>query len=81
MKANRTIDGDVVLFRPEMNAKRFALSAERMCMPQLPVDLFVDSIVELPRIDKDWVPTMISLLIYQAIYVCYRSIGRNQTII
>ena len=56
MKANRTIDGDVVLFRPEMNAKRFALSAERMCMPQLPVDLFVDSIVELLRIDKDWVP-------------------------
>ena len=56
MKANRTVDGDVVLFRPEMNAKRFALSAERMCMPELPVDLFVDSIVELLRIDKDWVP-------------------------
>ena len=56
MKANRTINGDVHIFRPEMNAKRFSLSAKRMCMPPLPESLFVDSIRALLEIDRDWVP-------------------------
>jgi len=56
MKANKTINGDVQLFRPEMNAKRFSLSAKRMCMPPLPESLFVDSIRSLLEIDRDWVP-------------------------
>ena len=56
MKANKTIDGEVNLFRPEMNAKRFALSAKRMCMPALPENIFVDSIKALLDLDRNWVP-------------------------
>jgi branched-chain amino acid aminotransferase len=41
LKAYRHADGRVSVFRPDMNAKRFNESAERMCMPQVPEDLFV----------------------------------------
>ena len=43
MKVYRTIDGEVQLFRPEENAKRFNVSARRMCMPEVPVDVFIES--------------------------------------
>ena len=56
MKAYRTIDGEVQLFRPEENAKRFNVSARRMCMPEVPIDVFVESLKSLIEIDKDRVP-------------------------
>ncbi len=56
MKANRTESGEIVLFRPDMNAKRFAESCERMCMPVLPEEIFVELVRKLVEIDKDWVP-------------------------
>ena len=56
MKAYRTNDGEVQLFRPEENAKRFNVSARRMCMPEVPIDVFVESLKSLIEIDKDWVP-------------------------
>lgn len=57
MKANRTVDGDVVIFRPEMNAHRFAESCERMIMPVLPEALFVELVRKLVEVEKDWIPT------------------------
>ena len=56
MKAYRTSDGEIQLFRPEENAKRFNVSARRMCMPEVPVDVFIESLKSLIEIDKDWVP-------------------------
>ena len=56
MKVYRTIDGEVQLFRPEENAKRFNVSARRMCMPEVPIDVFIESLKSLIEIDKDWVP-------------------------
>lgn len=56
LKAYRWSDGTIALFRPEMNARRFNLSADRLCMPQLPEEFFVDSIAELVRLEKGWVP-------------------------
>ena len=56
MKVYRTIDGEVQLFRSEENAKRFNVSARRMCMPEVPVDVFIESLKSLIEIDKDWVP-------------------------
>lgn len=56
MKAYRTADGSTALFRPDANARRFNLSAERMAMPTLPETLFIDSVRELVRIDRDWIP-------------------------
>jgi len=56
LKAYRHPDGSVWLFRPELNARRFASSAERMAMPQLPVDDFLDSVHQVVSLNKDWVP-------------------------
>lgn len=56
MKAYRNEKGEVVLFRPEMNAKRFMESAKRMCMPTMDTDVFVSMIKELVKFDKDWIP-------------------------
>ena len=55
LKAYRHDDG-VALFRPERNAKRFQDSAERLAMPSLPESLFLASIEEIVRIDRDWIP-------------------------
>lgn len=56
LKAYKWQDGTITLFRPEMNAHRFNLSAERMSMPQLPEELFLKGIEDLVRLEKDWVP-------------------------
>ncbi|MFG1954633.1 branched-chain amino acid aminotransferase [Micromonospora sp. NPDC048830] len=56
LKAYRTADGGVTLFRPEANATRFAASARRMAMPELPVETFVESLRRIVEIDHDWVP-------------------------
>jgi len=55
LKAYRTVNDEVVLFRPEMNAHRFAASAKRMCMPEVPEDIFVEAIRKLVELDADWV--------------------------
>lgn len=56
MKAYRQPDGSVSMFRPGANISRFNLSAKRMCMPEVPEDVFMQALVELISIDKDWVP-------------------------
>lgn len=56
MKAYRLEDGSVAMFRPEENARRFAESAERMAMPALPEDVFLEAVEELVKIDADWIP-------------------------
>ena len=56
LKAYRLPDGGAALFRPGENARRFRESAERMAMAPLPEDMFLSSIRELVRIDRDWIP-------------------------
>src|SRR5215475_2780424 len=56
LKAYRMPDGGASLFRPDRNAHRFAKSAERLAMAQLPESLFIDSLEELVKIDRDWIP-------------------------
>ena len=56
MKAYRHDDGSVWLFRPEQNAARFARSAERLGMPALPEEDFLDAVRDLVALDADWVP-------------------------
>ncbi|MFT6983686.1 MAG: branched-chain amino acid aminotransferase, partial [Crocinitomicaceae bacterium] len=56
MKANKDEDGNVLIFRPDMNAKRFAESCERMCMPEIPEEVFVDLIKKVVDLDRDWIP-------------------------
>ena len=57
MKAYHLPDGGAALFRPSANARRFHNSAERLAMPTLPEDLFVESVRELVKIDREWIPT------------------------
>jgi len=56
LKAYRTKQGDLVLFRPEKNAQRFNKSANRMAMPELPEEMFVEACDKLVRADQTWVP-------------------------
>lgn len=65
MKAHRDINSsDIILFRPEKNAERFNRSAVRMGMPELPTDLFMESLVELVKLDRRWVPNRSDSALY-----------------
>jgi branched-chain amino acid aminotransferase len=57
MKAHRTEQGSIVLFRPEENARRFQSSAERLAMPIIPEELFLEAVEQQVRIDRAWVPS------------------------
>ena len=57
LKAYRTPDGGAVMFRPDANARRFQDSADRMSMPRLPEPLFLESVKQLARMERDWIPT------------------------
>ncbi|MDY7089752.1 MAG: branched-chain amino acid aminotransferase [Actinomycetota bacterium] len=56
LKAYTLPDGGVAMFRPDANAARFAQSAQRMAMPQLPVETFLQSLREIISIDRAWLP-------------------------
>jgi branched-chain amino acid aminotransferase len=55
LKAYRQPDGSIATFRPEANAARFARSATRLAMPQLPPELFLESVRALVEVDQDWI--------------------------
>ena len=57
MKAYHQTDGGVALFRPLDNWARLNVSAERMCMPAVPEELFMQGLRELIKLDAGWVPT------------------------
>jgi len=57
LKAFRHADGSIWSFRPEANAARFQRSARRLALPELPTDMFVESLRQLVRVDADWVPS------------------------
>lgn len=56
IKAYRHADGSVWTFRPEANGARLQRSAARLVLPQLPVDLFVESLRQMIAVDAAWVP-------------------------
>ena len=57
LKAYRHPDGSVWTFRPQANAERMQRSAHRLALPELPTDVFVESIRQLVMADADWVPS------------------------
>ena len=56
LKAYRGSDDRIYLFRPTDNLKRMNVSAARMCMPEIPVDIVYRAMKKLVALDKDWVP-------------------------
>lgn len=77
MKAYSRENGDVVLFRPEMNAKRFMESCDRLCMPSFDEGVFIDLVKKLVEVDSEWVPknSGSSLYIRPFIYATDEAIG------
>ena len=55
-KAYRTVKDRVVLFRPEMNAKRMALSTKRLCIPEMNQEFFLNAVEETLKDNIDYVP-------------------------
>jgi branched-chain amino acid aminotransferase len=56
IKAYKDQEGQAFIFRPRDNFKRFNLSAERMQMPVIPEDIFIEGMRLLVDLDKDWIP-------------------------
>ena len=56
VKAYRHADGEAYIFRPLDNLKRLNVSAERMQMPQVPEDIFMEGLRLLIELDKNWIP-------------------------
>jgi branched-chain amino acid aminotransferase len=56
MKAYRGDDGAIYLFRPRDNIARMNVSAERLCMPLLDPDVFMEGMLKLVVLEKDWIP-------------------------
>jgi branched-chain amino acid aminotransferase len=57
LKAFKTVDNEIIIFRPETHIERLNNSAKRICMPQVDVKFVLEALTELVRIDSDWIPT------------------------
>ena len=57
IKAYKDREGNAFIFRPQDNFKRFNISAERMQMPAVPEELFMDGMRQLIDLDKNWIPS------------------------
>ena len=57
MKAYKTADGQVQLFRPDKNLARLNVSNERLCIPKVDEEFCVEGIKKLVEVDQDWIPT------------------------
>ncbi len=56
LKAYKTPEGKIQLFRPDMNAKRTNLTNDRLCIPFIDEDLYVEAVKALVATDADWIP-------------------------
>jgi branched-chain amino acid aminotransferase len=63
-KAFSHVDGSIKTFRPQANAERFNRSANRLAMPALPVDRFIEAADALVRMDCAWVPKNVGESLY-----------------
>jgi branched-chain amino acid aminotransferase len=55
-KAYKTKSGELLLFRPDENAKRLNNSLRRMCMPEIPTDDIIQAVSELVKLEERWIP-------------------------
>lgn len=64
MKANKSENGEILIFRPEMNAKRFIESCERLCMPIIPEEVFVEYIRKFVETESQWISSRPGFSLY-----------------
>ncbi|MCL1996711.1 MAG: branched-chain amino acid aminotransferase [Defluviitaleaceae bacterium] len=79
MKAFKSPDDEVLLFRAYDNAKRFNVSAYRMHMPEIDEELFLEAVKTLVKIDKDWVPNLPGMSLYIRPFMIATEITVNLT--
>ena len=81
LKAYRRADGQIQLFRPEMNARRMINSNERLCMATIPEDMFIEAVNALVKAEEDWVPSEpeTSLYIRPFAFACESSLGVHKS--
>ena len=58
IKAYKDEEGNAFIFRPQDNFKRFNISAERMQMPTVPEEIFIEGMRKLIEMDKNWIPSL-----------------------
>jgi len=75
MKAYRQPDGSIALFRPTANAKRFANSARRLALPEMPVELFMETVEALVKQDAGWVPSKVGESLYIRPFMIATEVG------
>ena len=75
LKAYRTADNKIQLFRPDCNGKRMQDSSERMCIPTIPVEDFVQAVQALVEVEKDWVPHSEGTSLYIRPFVIATDVG------
>ena len=75
MKAYRQPDGGVALFRPEANAKRFNRSAKRLALPEIPEELFLETVNALVTQDAGWVPNKVGESLYIRPFMIATEVG------
>ena len=77
LKAYRNPKGEITLFRPEMNARRMINTNKRICMAELPEDMFVEAVEAIVKYEQDWIPTAkdTSLYIRPFMFASEASVG------
>ena len=69
LKAYRTADGKIQLFRPEKNMARMNVSCDRLCIPKIDEEFAIKAIKTLVKVDEDWIPTEEGTSLYIRPYV------------
>lgn len=69
LKAYRTADGSIQLFRPEKNMARMNVSCDRLCIPLIDEEFAIKAIKELVKVDADWVPSQPETSLYIRPYI------------
>lgn len=64
MKAYKTKDGRILLFRPDQNFKRMNISNERLCIPPIDEKFAVEALTKLIDVEKDWIPSIENTSLY-----------------
>ena len=75
MKAYRQPDGSIALFRPISNAQRFINSARRLALPEMPVELFMETVEALVSRDSGWVPSKVGESLYIRPFMIATEVG------
>lgn len=75
MKAYRTAENAVQLFRPECNGQRMIDTCERMCIPPIPVEDYVQAVAALVDVDRDWVPHTDGASLYIRPFIIATDVG------